>query len=87
MKYNDFITGSQKTGQIKSLMWFSLAPPTNPEFSITLYLETVNNSPTESEESTMYYTQEQIDRANQTNLVSFLQAQGEQLARAGNEYR
>ena len=27
----------------------------------------------------MYYTQEQIDRANQANLVSFLQGQGEQL--------
>ena len=27
----------------------------------------------------MYYTQEQIDRANQTDLVSFLQSQGEQL--------
>ncbi|MGI6316441.1 MAG: AAA family ATPase [Christensenellales bacterium] len=35
----------------------------------------------------MYYTQEQIDRANQTDLVSFLQSQGEQLERAGNEYR
>ena len=35
----------------------------------------------------MYYTQEQIDRANQANLVSFLQSQGEQLTRAGNEYR
>ncbi len=35
----------------------------------------------------MYYTQEQIDRANQADLVSFLQAQGEQLERAGNEYR
>ena len=35
----------------------------------------------------MYYNQEQIDRANQTDLVSFLQAQGEQLERAGNEYR
>ena len=31
----------------------------------------------------MYYTQEQIDRANQTDLVSFLQSQGEQLTRAG----
>ena len=30
----------------------------------------------------MYYTQEQIDRANQTDLVSFLQSQGEQLTRA-----
>ena len=35
----------------------------------------------------MYYTQEQIDRANQADLVSFLQSQGEQLTRAGNEYR
>ena len=31
----------------------------------------------------MYYTQEQIDRANQADLVSFLQSQGEQLIRAG----
>ena len=29
----------------------------------------------------MYYTQEQIDRANQADLVSFLQSQGEQLTR------
>ena len=35
----------------------------------------------------MYYTQQQIDRANQADLVSFLQSQGEQLTRAGNEYR
>ena len=35
----------------------------------------------------MYYTQEQIDRANQADLISFLQSQGEQLTRAGNEYR
>ena len=35
----------------------------------------------------MYYTQEQIDRANHADLVSFLQSQGEQLTRAGNEYR
>ena len=35
----------------------------------------------------MYYTQEQIDCANQADLVSFLQGQGEQLTRAGNEYR
>ncbi len=35
----------------------------------------------------MYYTQEQIDRANQTDLVSFLKSQGEDLIRAGNEYR
>ena len=47
----------------------------------------MNNSTTESEVSTMYYTQEQIDRANQADLVSFLQSQGEQLTRAGNEYR
>ena len=31
----------------------------------------------------MYYTQEQIDRANHADLVSFLQSQGEQLTRAG----
>ena len=30
----------------------------------------------------MYYTQEQIDRANQADLVSFLQSHGEQLTRA-----
>ena len=30
----------------------------------------------------MYYTQEQVDRANQADLVSFLQSQGEQLTRA-----
>ena len=35
----------------------------------------------------MYFTQDQIDRANQTDLVSFLQSQGEQLTRAGQEYR
>ena len=35
----------------------------------------------------MYYTQEQIDRANAADLVSFLQGQGEQLTRAGQEYR
>ena len=35
----------------------------------------------------MYYTQEQIDRANQADIVSFLQSQGEQLTRAGQEYR
>ena len=35
----------------------------------------------------MYYTQEQIDRANQADLVSFLKSQGEQLTRAGQEYR
>ena len=35
----------------------------------------------------MYYTQEQIDRANQADLVLFLQSQGEQLTRAGQEYR
>ena len=35
----------------------------------------------------MYYTQEQVDRANQADLVSFLQSQGEQLTRAGQEYR
>lgn len=35
----------------------------------------------------MNYTQDQIDRANQTDLVAFLQAQGEPLERAGAEYR
>lgn len=35
----------------------------------------------------MSYTQEQIDRANQVNLESFLHAQGEQLVKSGNEYR
>ena len=35
----------------------------------------------------MYYTQDQIDRANQADLVSFLQSQGEPLERAGQEYR
>ena len=35
----------------------------------------------------MYYTQEQIDCANQADLVSFLQGLGEQLTRAGQEYR
>jgi len=47
----------------------------------------MNNSTTEREVLTMYYTQEQIDRANQADLVFFLQSQGEQLTRAGNEYR
>ena len=44
-----------------------------------LYLKSVNNSTIESEVSVMYYTQEQIDRANQADLASFLQGQGEQL--------
>jgi uncharacterized protein YeeX (DUF496 family) len=35
----------------------------------------------------MYYTQDQIDRANQVDLAAFLQAQGEPLERAGAEYR
>ena len=35
----------------------------------------------------MYYTQEQIGRANQADLVLFLQSQGEPLERAGQEYR
>ena len=34
----------------------------------------------------MTYTQAQIDRANQTDLASFLQAQGETLTRSGREY-
>lgn len=35
----------------------------------------------------MYFSQEQIDRANQSDLADFLRGQGEQLERAGNEYR
>ena len=35
----------------------------------------------------MQYTEEQIIRANQTDLVSFLNAQGEQLMNSGKEYR
>ena len=47
----------------------------------------MNNSTTEREVSTRYYTQDQIDRANQADLVSFLQSQGEPLKRAGQEFR
>ena len=35
----------------------------------------------------MQYTEEQIIKANQTDLVSFLNAQGEQLVKSGREYR
>ena len=35
----------------------------------------------------MSYTQEQIDRANQVDLVQFLLSQGEQLVKSGREYR
>ena len=35
----------------------------------------------------MQYTEEQIAKANQTDLVSFLNAQGEQLVKSGKEYR
>lgn len=35
----------------------------------------------------MYFSQEQIDRANRADLADFLRGQGEQLERAGNEYR
>lgn len=35
----------------------------------------------------MYYSQEQIDRANQTNMEDFLRSQGEPLIRSGKEYR
>ena len=35
----------------------------------------------------MQYTEEQIARANQTDLVSFLNAHGEQLVKSGREYR
>ena len=31
----------------------------------------------------MYYSQEQIDRANQTNMEDFLRSQGETLIRSG----
>lgn len=48
----------------------------------------MNNSTIESEVSKlMYYIQEQIDQANQADLVLFLQSQGKQLTRAGQEYR
>ena len=33
------------------------------------------------------YTEEQIARANETDLVSFLRAKGEKLKRSGKEYR
>ena len=36
----------------------------------------MNNSTIESEVSTMYYTQEQIDRANQADLVLFCNRRG-----------
>ena len=35
----------------------------------------------------MYFSPEQIDRANRADLAGFLRGQGEQLERAGNEYR
>ena len=35
----------------------------------------------------LYYSQEQIDRANQTNMEDFLRSQGETLIRSGKEYR
>ena len=35
----------------------------------------------------MNYTQSQIDLANETNLVSFLSAQGEEVFKSGREYR
>ena len=35
----------------------------------------------------MNYTQEQIDRANQVDLVQFLHSQGETVIKSGNEYR
>ena len=35
----------------------------------------------------MQYTEEQIAKANNTDLVSFLNAQGEQLVKSGREYR
>ncbi len=35
----------------------------------------------------MYYTQEQIDRANQINLVDWLRGQGESLEKSGKDFR
>ena len=35
----------------------------------------------------MYYSQEQIDRANAVNLEEFLRRKGEVLTRSGNESR
>ena len=35
----------------------------------------------------MHYSQEQIDKANETNLESFMRGQGEELVRSGNEFR
>lgn len=35
----------------------------------------------------MTYSQEQIDRANDTDLVDFLRAQGEEVIKSGSEYR
>ena len=66
---------------------YNHTPLSNSSLLTLFYFKTMNNSTTEREVLTMYYTQEQIDRANQADLVSFLQSQGEQLTRAGNEYR
>ncbi len=33
------------------------------------------------------YTEEQITRANETDLVSFLRTRGEKLKKSGKEYR
>ena len=35
----------------------------------------------------MYYSQKQIDRANQVNLVDFLKRMGEEVIQSGSEYR
>lgn len=35
----------------------------------------------------MSFTQVQIERANETDLVAFLSAQGEELIKSGREYR
>ena len=35
----------------------------------------------------MQYSQDQIDRANQVNLVDFLKRRGEEVIRSGSEYR
>ena len=71
----------------KSTIKSIIRSPLNSNLLTPLYLKSVNNSTTEREVSTRYYTQDQIDRANQADLVSFLQSQGEPLKRAGQEYR
>ena len=73
--------------------------PQKQEEAITKYCDQIFNSGAETEEFfyrlgpvsythlDVYKRQEQIDRANQADIVSFLQSQGEQLTHAGQEYR